>query len=146
MHHIATIFVAGCMVLSAASIGAVRFLGFQRVEPKELAERSLRFLLKAPEKLLFNKIGKIGAEQSDIHHLEDLLARSGIDPIAGRIENENTVVDLLDFDARFGQGFLFSSSGPVGGEPPQNTPAMAEATKLASDPLNEAIAAGAAFG
>ena len=143
MHHIATIFVAVCMVLSAASIGAVRFLGFQRVEPKELAERSLRFLLKAPEKLLFNKIG---AEQSDIHHLEDLLARSSIDPIAGRIENENTVVDLLDFDARFGQGFLFSPSRPVCGEAPQNTSAMAEATKLASDPLNEAIAAGAAFG
>lgn len=143
MHHIATIFVAGCMVLSAASIGAVRFLGFQRVEPKELAERSLRFLLKAPEKLLFNKIG---AEQSDIHHLEDLLARSSIDLIAGRIENENTVVDLLDFDARFGQGFLFSPSRPVCGEAPQNTSAMAEATKLASDPLNEAIAAGAAFG
>ena len=143
MHHIATIFAAVCMVLSAASNGAVLFLGFQRVEPKELAERSLRFLLKAPEKLLFNKIG---AEQSDIHHLEDLLARSSIDPIAGRIENENTVVDLLDFDARFGQGFLFSSSRPVCGEAPQNTSAMAEATKLASDPLNEAIAAGAAFG
>ena len=143
MHHIATIFVAGCMVLSAASIGAVRFLGFQRVEPKELAERSLRFLLKAPEKLLFNKIG---AEQSDIHHLEDLLARSSIDPIAGRIENENTVVDLLDFDARFGQGFLFSSSRPVCGEAPQNTSAMAEATKLAGDSLNETIVADAAFG
>jgi len=143
MHHIATIFVAGCMVLSAASIGAVRFLGFQRVEPKELAERSLRFLLKAPEKLLFNKIG---AEQSDIHHLEDLLARSSIDPIAGRIENENTVVDLLDFDARFGQGFLFSPSRPVCGEAPQNTSAMAEATKLAGDLLNEAIVADAAFG
>ena len=143
MHHIATIFVAGCMVLSAASIGAVRFLGFQRVEPKELAERSLRFLLKAPEKLLFNKIG---AEQSDIHHLEDLLARSSIDPIAGRIENENTVVDLLDFDARFGQGFLFSSSRPVCGEAPQNTSAMAEAIKLAGDSLNETIVADAAFG
>jgi len=143
MHHIATIFVAVCMVLSAASIGAVRFLGFQRVEPKELAERSLRFLLKAPEKLLFNKIG---AEQSDIHHLEDLLARSSIDPIAGRIENENTVVDLLDFDARFGQGFLFSSSRPVCGEAPQNTSAMAEATKLAGDSLNETIVADAAFG
>ena len=143
MHHIGTIFVAGCMVLSAASIGAVRFLGFQRVEPKELAERSLRFLLKAPEKLLFNKIG---AEQSDIHHLEDLLARSSIDPIAGRIENENTVVDLLDFDARFGQGFLFSSSRPVCGEAPQNTSAMAEATKLAGDSLNETIVADAAFG
>ena len=143
MHHIATIFVAVCMVLSAASIGAVLFPGFQRVEPNELAERSLRFLLKAPEKLLFNKIG---AEQSDIHHLEDLLARSSIDPIAGRIENENTVVDLLDFDARFGQGFLFSPSRPVCGEAPQNTSAMAEATKLAGDSLNETIVADAAFG
>lgn len=144
MHHIATIFVAVCMVLSAASIGAVLFPGFQRVEPKELAERSLRFLT-VPKKLLFNKNG---AEQSDIHpaYLEDLLARSSIDLIAGRIENENTVVDLLDFDARFGQGFLFSPSRPVCGEAPQNTSAMAEATKLASDPLNEAIAAGAAFG
>ena len=132
------------MVLSAASIGAVRFLGFQRVEPKELAERSLRFLT-VPKKLLFNKND---AEQSDIHpaYLEDLLARSSIDLIAGRIENENTVVDLLDFDARFGQGFLFSPSRPVCGEAPQNTSAMAEAIKLAGDSLNETIVADAAFG
>jgi len=144
MHHIATIFVAGCMVLSAASNGAVLFLGFQRVEPNELAERSLRFLT-VPKKLLFNKND---AEQSDIHpaYLEDLLARSSIDLIAGRIENENTVVDLLDFDARFGQGFLFSPSRPVCGEAPQNTSAMAEAIKLAGDSLNETIVADAAFG
>jgi hypothetical protein len=144
MHHIATIFAAVCMVLSAASNGAVLFPGFQRVEPKELAERSLRFL-KVPEKLLFNKIG---AEQSDIHpaYLEDLLARSGIDLIAERIENENTVVDLLHFDARSGQGFLFSPSRPVCDEAPQNTSAVAEAIKLAGDSLNKTIVAGAAFG
>lgn len=144
MHHIATIFVAVCMVLSAASIGAVLFLRSKRLELKELAERSLRFLT-VPKKLLFNKND---AEQSDIHpaYLEDLLARSSIDLIAGRIENENTVVDLLDFDARFGQGFLFSPSRPVCGEAPQNTSAMAEATKLAGDSLNETIVADAAFG
>jgi len=91
---------------------------------------------------------KNDAEQSDIHpaYLEDLLARSSIGLIAGRIENENTMVDLLDFDARFGQGFLFSPPRPVCGEAPQNTSAMAEATKLAGDSLNETIVADAAFG
>ena len=144
MHHIATIFAAVCMVLSAASIGAVLFLRSKRLELKELADLSLRFL-KVPGKLL---LYQSGAEQSDIHpaHLEDLLARSGIDLIARRIENENTVVDLLDFDARFGQGFLFSPSRPVCGEAPQNTSAMADVTKPAGEPLNEAVVAGAAFG
>ena len=53
--------------------------------------------------------------QSDIHpaDLADLLARSGIDLIAERIESESMVVDLLDYDVRFGQGFLFSPPRPV---------------------------------
>ncbi|MGN6571833.1 MAG: EAL domain-containing protein [Pseudolabrys sp.] len=82
-----------------------------RMEPRELAERSFRFL-KVPAKLLLNKAS--GA-QSDIHpeDLADLLARSGIDLIAERIENETTVLDLLDYDVRFGQGFLFSAPRPV---------------------------------
>ncbi|HXD45906.1 MAG TPA: EAL domain-containing protein [Pseudolabrys sp.] len=82
-----------------------------RMEPRELAERSFRFL-KVPAKLLLNKAS--GA-QSDIHpeDLADLLARSGIDLIAERIENEATVLDLLDYDVRFGQGFLFSAPRPV---------------------------------
>ncbi len=82
-----------------------------RMEPRELAERSFRFL-KVPAKLLLNKAS--GA-QSDIHpeDLADLLARSGIDLIAERIESESTVLDLLDYDVRFGQGFLFSAPRPV---------------------------------
>jgi cyclic-di-GMP phosphodiesterase TipF (flagellum assembly factor) len=44
------------------------------------------------------------------------LARSGIDLIAEKIESENMVVDLLDFDVRFGQGFLFSAPRPVRAE------------------------------
>ncbi len=82
-----------------------------RMEPRELSERSFRFL-KVPAKLLLNKAA--GA-QSDIHpeDLADLLARSGIDLIAERIENESTVLDLLDYDVRFGQGFLFSAPRPV---------------------------------
>jgi cyclic-di-GMP phosphodiesterase TipF (flagellum assembly factor) len=82
-----------------------------RMEPRELADRSFRFL-KVPAKLLLNKASGV---QSDIHpeDLADLLARSGIDLIAERIENEATVLDLLDYDVRFGQGFLFSAPRPV---------------------------------
>ncbi|MGE3150495.1 MAG: EAL domain-containing protein, partial [Pseudorhodoplanes sp.] len=55
---------------------------------------------------------------SDIHphDLADLLARSGVDLIAERIETESMVLDLLDYDVRFGQGFLFSPPRPVRAE------------------------------
>ena len=52
----------------------------------------------------------------DPEDLADLLARSGIDLIAERIETETTVVDILDYDVRFGQGFLFSPPRPVRAE------------------------------
>jgi len=84
------------------------------MEPNELANRSFRFL-KVPARLLLNKTG---FNQSDIdpEDLSDLMARSGIDLIAERIETETTVVDLLDYDVRFGQGFLFSPPRPVRAE------------------------------
>jgi len=84
------------------------------LEPNDLADRSFRFL-KVPARLLLNKI--VGM-QSDIdpEDLADLLARVGIDLIAERIENEATVVDVLDYDVRFGQGFLFSPPRPVRAE------------------------------
>jgi cyclic-di-GMP phosphodiesterase TipF (flagellum assembly factor) len=85
-----------------------------RFEPKDLADRGFRFV-KVPAKLL---LGKTAGAQSDIHpeDLADLLARFGVDLVAERIENENTVVDLLDYDVRFGQGFLFSAPRPVRAE------------------------------
>ena len=85
-----------------------------RLEAKELADRSFRFL-KVPAKLLLNRAA---SAQSDIHaeDLADLMARSGIDLIGERIENEGMVVDLLDYDVRFGQGFLFSAPRPVRAE------------------------------
>ena len=36
-----------------------------------------------------------------------------LDPIGDQIENENMVIDLLDYDVRFGQGVLFSPPRPV---------------------------------
>jgi cyclic-di-GMP phosphodiesterase, flagellum assembly factor TipF len=94
-----------------------------RMEPKDLADRSFRYL-KVPAKLLLNKAA---SAQSDIHaeDLADLLARSGIDLIAERIESESMVVDLLDYDVRFGQGFLFSPPRPVRAEALQGSGALA---------------------
>ena len=85
-----------------------------RVEPRELNERGFRFV-KAPAALLLNRVG---AASTDIHpaDLSDLLGRFGIDLIAERIEAEGAVVDLLDYDVRFGQGFLFSPPRPVRAE------------------------------
>lgn len=48
--------------------------------------------------------------------LSSLLARYGIELIAEKIENEATVVELIDFDVAFGQGYLFSEPRPVRGE------------------------------
>jgi cyclic-di-GMP phosphodiesterase TipF (flagellum assembly factor) len=84
-----------------------------RMGPRDLAERGLRFV-KVPAPLLLNRNG--GA--ADIHaaDLSDLLGRHGISLVAERIETEATVVDLLDYDVRFGQGFLFSPPRPVRAE------------------------------
>ena len=106
-----------------------------RLAPKELAERGFR-ALKVSAKLLLNR--STGA-QSDIHpaDLADLLARSGIDLIAERIENESMVVDLLDYDVRFGQGFLFSAPRPVRAEALQGTPAEGARAQPAGEAANE---------
>ena len=82
-----------------------------RIDPRELADRGVRFI-KVPASLLLDP-KQAGA--SDIHpsDLSDLLGRFGIDLIAERIEGERAVVDLLDYDVRFGQGFLFAPPRPL---------------------------------
>ena len=111
-----------------------------RMEPKELADHWFRYL-KVPAKLLLDKTT---SAQSDIHpeDLADLLARSGIDLIAERIESEGMVVDLLDYDVRFGQGFLFSPPRPVRAEALQSGVTAPETAK-AGETLAAAGAAGA---
>jgi cyclic-di-GMP phosphodiesterase, flagellum assembly factor TipF len=82
-----------------------------RIEPRELADRGVRFI-KVPAALLLDQRQ---SSASDIHpsDLSDLLGRFGIDLIAERIEGERAVVDLLDYDVRFGQGFLFAPPRPL---------------------------------
>jgi cyclic-di-GMP phosphodiesterase, flagellum assembly factor TipF len=103
-----------------------------RIEPRELADRGVRFI-KVPAALLLDP----RQSSSDIHpsDLSDLLGRFGIDLIAERIEGERAVVDLLDYDVRFGQGFLFAPPRPL-------RPEGATATNGA--PANAAPANGAA--
>jgi cyclic-di-GMP phosphodiesterase, flagellum assembly factor TipF len=82
-----------------------------RIEPRELADLGVRFI-KVPAALLLDQRQ---TSASDIHpsDLSDLLGRFGIDLIAERIEGERAVVDLLDYDVRFGQGFLFAPPRPL---------------------------------
>jgi cyclic-di-GMP phosphodiesterase TipF (flagellum assembly factor) len=85
-----------------------------RIEPRELADRGVRYI-KVPATLLLDPRQ---SSTSDIHpsDLSDLLGRFGIDLIAERIEGERAVVDLLDYDVRFGQGFLFAPPRPLRAE------------------------------
>jgi cyclic-di-GMP phosphodiesterase TipF (flagellum assembly factor) len=82
-----------------------------RIEPRDLADRGVRFV-KVPASLLLDQ-NRIST--SDIHpaDLSDLLGRFGIDLVAERIEGERAVVDLLDYDVRYGQGFLFAPPRPL---------------------------------
>jgi cyclic-di-GMP phosphodiesterase, flagellum assembly factor TipF len=82
-----------------------------RIDPRDLADRGVRFI-KVPAALLLDPKQ---TSSSDIHpsDLSDLLGRFGIDLIAERIEGERAVVDLLDYDVRFGQGFLFAPPRPL---------------------------------
>lgn len=76
-----------------------------------LADRKVRFV-KVDGDLLINPPPASGA---NIHaaDLARLLQRYGIQLIVTRVESEAQVVDLLDYDAAYGQGRLFSPPRPV---------------------------------
>jgi cyclic-di-GMP phosphodiesterase TipF (flagellum assembly factor) len=84
-----------------------------RIEPRALATRGFRFV-KVPASLLLDRGG--GATDIRPTELADLLARVGIELIAEKIESEGTVVELIDHDVKYGQGFLFSAPRPVRAE------------------------------
>jgi cyclic-di-GMP phosphodiesterase TipF (flagellum assembly factor) len=113
-----------------------------RIEPRELADRGVRFI-KVPASLLLDQRQ---TSASDIHpsDLSDLLGRFGIDLVAERIEGERAVVDLLDFDVRFGQGFLFAAPRPLRPETASATGGAPDKTQVphaAARPSPEALKA-----
>jgi cyclic-di-GMP phosphodiesterase, flagellum assembly factor TipF len=107
-----------------------------RLEPADLASRGFRFV-KTPAALLLKRsppqIGGIAPAE-----LSDLLGRFGIDLIADRIELEASVINLIDCDVRYGQGFLFSAPRPVRAEALQPLPDGAPVELEASPTLSAA--------
>lgn len=76
-----------------------------------LGRFNFRFV-KVDAKTLISGLEHAGAPV----HGSDLKAfarRHGIDLIVEKIEDERAVVDVLDFDVDFGQGFLFGAPAPV---------------------------------
>ncbi|MBL8781176.1 MAG: EAL domain-containing protein [Alphaproteobacteria bacterium] len=67
---------------------------------------------KVPARLLLGDPAKAG---SRVHpaDLKELLARFGLNLIAERVEHEKDVVDLLDYNVDYGQGFLFGEPKPI---------------------------------
>jgi cyclic-di-GMP phosphodiesterase TipF (flagellum assembly factor) len=112
-----------------------------RIEPRELADRGVRFI-KVPATLLLDQRQ---TSASDIHpsDLSDLLGRFGIDLVAERIEGERAVVDLLDYDVRYGQGFLFAAPRPLRPETASATgaPDNAQVPNAAARPAPDALKA-----
>jgi cyclic-di-GMP phosphodiesterase TipF (flagellum assembly factor) len=107
-----------------------------RMVPRELASRGFRFV-KLPASLILNR-----SAAADIHPADfpDLFGRFGINLIAEKIESEGAVVDLLDYDVKFGQGFLFSPPRPVRAEALQGITERNEVIARDAPPPGEADA------
>ena len=94
--------------------GAARLSFLDRSRPRSAdraarTRRSRRSLHQGAGELCCSTNGRRRRPISMPSDLSDLLGRFGIDLIAERIEGERAVVDLLDYDVRFGQGFLFAA-------------------------------------
>ena len=135
--------------METESLSALREMGFRfgmdqvtdlRLDPRDLGERGIRFV-KVPAAML---LGRAGTPGSDIHaeDLSNLLGRHGISLIGEMVESESQAVDLLDYDVKFGQGFLFSPPRPVRAEALQAGDAPIEPRAGGSaDPSSAAITA-----
>ncbi len=113
-----------------------------RIGPRDLSELGISFV-KVPAQILLSK----GAPSADMQaaDLSDLLGRHGISLIAERIETEAVVVDLLDCDVRYGQGFLFSAPRPVRADALQGVGGVSSAVERPFAEAGIAVAARTAI-
>jgi cyclic-di-GMP phosphodiesterase TipF (flagellum assembly factor) len=86
-------------------------VGDLRIEPRDLADKGFRHV-KVPAELMTAQAADAGAS-IHVADLAGLFGRYGIDLIVEGIETETMVVDLLDYDVKLAQGFLFSPPRPV---------------------------------
>ncbi len=109
-----------CGPIELESLGALAGLGFRFVldqvhdldiDYEALHDKGFRFM-KVEADLLLHRTAQAGARihAADMHAYLD---RHGLTLIVEKIEDERTLVDLLDYDVRLGQGYLFSEPRPV---------------------------------
>jgi len=71
----------------------------------ELARHRFRYLKIEAETLISNI--RATDQDIDVHYFKEMLDRLGIDLIVEKFEHEADLVELLDFDIDYGQGYLF---------------------------------------
>ncbi|WP_417769731.1 EAL domain-containing protein [Stappia sp.] len=106
--------------LELESLAALAELGYRfsmdrvsdlKMDFKTLSDRGFRYVKLHASRL----IGTEHMPTSHIHpaDLGDLLRRFAMELIVDHVETEAQVLEILDFDARIGQGYLFSPPRPV---------------------------------
>lgn len=111
--------VNGMGPIEEESLEALGKLGFRfsmdqvtslKINAKHLHDRNFRFVKIAAATLVGGR-----HEGADIHpnDIQELLRRNGIQLIVDKIETEREVVDVLDLNVEYGQGYLFGEPKPV---------------------------------
>ena len=102
------------------SIRALKDLGFRfaidnvtdlAMDLQHLSDLGFHFMKISADVLLSAKAS--GIKDIHAHDMPRYLARNGIELIVDHIETENQVVELLDFDVKLGQGYLFAAPREV---------------------------------
>lgn len=117
--------------LELESLAALAELGYRfsmdrvsdlKMDFKTLSDRGFRYVKLHASRL----IGTEHMPTSHIHpaDLGDLLRRFAMELIVDHVETEAQVLEILDYDARIGQGYLFSPPRPVRPEVLQARPAQ----------------------
>ena len=111
--------VDGMGPIEEESMRALADLGFRfsmdqvtslRINAPQLHDRNFRFMKISAETLIAGD-----HSSSDIHaaDIREVLRRNGIQLIVDKIETEREVVDVLDLNVEYGQGYLFGEPKPV---------------------------------
>lgn len=88
------------------------------VDLEEMQRAGVRFIKIGGSRLIeaienFERIGGLEAGSIAREDIAGLFARYGVDLIADKIEDEATVVEILDLDLAYGQGHLFGAPRAV---------------------------------